>query len=182
MFGLFKKAPASPPPVSPVIDLARLTCDDLKIGEPVPPGSPYAAHLVEDEDEAGVRIYKNQASGIEITTKDGLLDSIFVSLKSFSGRFTLNGASSDLKMDTKESTVSEYLGEPWWKHADDNLEVIDFYERPDGTEIQMEYPALCQLRFITILRNGILADASQRESYGATKPWPPTDANKSHAS
>lgn len=174
MFGLFKKNPAPPPPVSPVIDLAKLTCDDLKIGASVPLASPYGAHMADDKDEPGVQIYKNEASGLEITTRDGLLDSIFISLKSFSGSFTLNETPLDLEMDTQESRVSDLLGEPWWKHVDDDLEVIDFYVRPDGTEIQMEYPAMCQLRFITILREGILADATQRESYGVTKPWPPS--------
>jgi len=175
MFGLFKKRSPSPPPVSPVIDLSRLTCDDLKIGEPVPLGSPYGAHLVDDKDEPGVQIYKNQASGLEITTRVGLIDSIFISLKSFSGNFTLNESPLDLEMDTEESKVSDLLGEPWWKAVDDDLEVIDFYELADGREIQMEYPAMCQLRFITILRSGILSDPSQRKSYGVTKAWPPSD-------
>lgn len=174
MFGLFKKAPASPPPVSPVIDLARLTCDDIQIGAPVSLGSPYRTYMVDDKDEPGVQIYRNEASGLEITTSDGLVDSIFISLKSFTGSFTLNNTPLALGLDTEESKVTEILGEPWWKDVDDDLEVIDFYERPDGTEIQMEYPAMCQLRFITILRNGILADPSQRESYGVTKPWPPS--------
>jgi hypothetical protein len=177
MFGLFKKTPASPPPVSPVIDLARLICDDLKIGAPVPLGSPYSAHLIDDKDEAGVQIYRNEASGIEITTSGGLVDSIFISLKSFSGRFTLNDSPLALGLDSEESKVTELFGEPWWKDVDDDLEVIDFYERPDGTEIQMEYPSMNQLRFITILRSGILADPSQRESYGVTKPWPPAETN-----
>lgn len=174
MFGLFKKSPAPPPPVSPVIDLARLTCDDLQIGAPVSLGSSYRTYLVQDKDEPGVEIYKNDASGLEITTSDGLVDSIFISLKSFSGSFTLNGTPLHLSLDTEESKVTELLGDPWWKDVDDDLEVIDFYERADGTEIQMEYPAICQLRFITILKNGILADPIQRERYGVTKPWPPS--------
>jgi len=174
MFGLFKKTPAPPPPVSPVIDLARLTCDDLQIGAPVSLGSPYRTYLVKDKDEPGVEIYKNDASGLEITTSDGLVDSIFISLKSFSGSFKLNGTPLHLSLDTEESKVTELLGDPWWKDVDDDLEVIDFYERADGTEIQMEYPAMCQLQFITILKNGILADPIQRERYGVTKPWPPS--------
>ena len=177
MFGLFKKTPAPPPPVSPVIDLARLTCGDLQIGAPVSLGSNYRTYLVDDKDEPGVQIYKNDASGLEITTCDGITDSIFISLKSFTGSFTMNGAPLDLKLDTEESKVCEILGEPWWKDVDDDLEVIDFYERADGTEIQMEYPAMCQLRFITILKKGILADPIQRESYGITKPWPPAETN-----
>lgn len=177
MFGLFKKSPAPPPPVSPVIDLTRLTCDDLEIGATVSLGSDYRTYLVDDKDEPEIQIYKNDASGLQITTRDGLVDSIFISLKSFSGSFTLNGAPLDLKLDTEESKVSDLLGEPWWKHVDDDLEVIDFYERADGTEIQMEYPAMCQLRFITILKNGILADPIQRESYRVTKPWPPAETN-----
>lgn len=177
MFGLLKKTPAPPSPVSPVIDLARLTCDDLQIGAPVSLGSPYRTYLVDDKDEPGVQIYKNVASGLEITTCDGLVDSIFISMQSFSGCFTLNGAPIELRLDTKEAKVSELLGEPWWKHVDDDLEVIDFYERADGKEIQIEYPPLCQLQFITILKEGILADPIQRERYGVSKPWPPSDGN-----
>lgn len=177
MFGLFKKAPSSPPPVSPVIELTRLTCDDLKIGAPVPVGSPYGAHLVDDKDEPGVQTYRNEASGIEITTSDGIVDSIFISLKSFSGSFTSNNTPLALGLDTEESKVTELLGEPWWKDVDDDLEVIDFYERADGAEIQMEYPSMCQLRFITMLKNGILADPIQRERYGVSKPWPPSHGN-----
>ena len=177
MFGLFKKTPAPPPPVSPVIDLARLTCDDLQIGAPMSLGSNYRTYLVDDKDEPGVHIYKNMASGLEITTRDGLVDSIFISLKSFTGSFTLNGTPLDLKLDTEESKVCEILGEPWWKDVDDDLEVIDFYERADGTEIQMEYPAMSQLRFITMLKIGILADPIQRESYKVSKPWPPAETN-----
>ena len=177
MFGLFKNKPTSPPPVSPVIDLARLTCDDLKLGEPLPPASPYGTYFYDDKDELGVRIYKNLSSGLEITTRDGVVDSLFISLISFSGNFTLNEVPLNLKLDTDESKVSDLLGEPWWKHVDDVLEVIDFYERANGTEIQMEYPAMCQLHFITILRNGILADPHQRSSYGVTKAWPPDDKN-----
>lgn len=175
MFGIFKKRSPSPPPVSPLVDLKWLTCDDMTIDQSVPTSSSYLPYFLDDTEEKGTQIYKNSPSGLEITTRDGLVDSIFISLNSFTGRFSLGGEPLDLTLKTTESRAAAVLGEPWWKHVDSDLEVIDFHERNDGVEIQLEYPALCDLRFITILRTAILSDAEQREAYGVTKPWPPAD-------
>lgn len=175
MFGIFKKRSPSPPPVHPLVDLKDLTCDGMRIAQPVPTSSSYLPYFLNDTEENRARIYKNLASGLEITTRNGLVDSIFISLDSFTGRFSLGGEPLDLTTETTESRAAALLGAPWWKHVDSDLEVIDFHERNDGVEIQLEYPALCHLQFITILRTAVLSDAEQREAYGVTKPWPPAD-------
>lgn len=169
MIGLFKKRLS---PISPEIDLADLTCDDLRIGQPVPANSLYLPFFTDDRD--GSRSYENGECGLEISTRHGLVDSFFISLDSFTGRFTLGGKPLHLTTKSTETAVSKLLGEPWWKEVDDDAEVVDFYEFADGhLEVQFEYPPKSHLAFITILREGILSDPEQREAYGITKPWPP---------
>ena len=169
MIGLFKKRV---PAITPVIDLADLTCDDLRIGQPVPADSSYLPFFI--DDGGGSRIYKNSACGIEIGTRKGLVDSFFISLDSFTGSFTLDGQPVRLTSNSTETEVAKILGEPWWKEVDEAAEVVDFYEFADGHhELQFEYPPKSALAFITILREGTLSDPEQREAYGVTKPWPP---------
>jgi hypothetical protein len=169
MIGLFKKRV---PPVTPVIDLENLSCDDLRIGQALPTDSPYRPFFTDNKD--GSRTYRNSDCGLEIGTRKGLVDSLFISLDSFTGRFTLDGQPVHLTKNSTESEVSKLLGEPWWKEVDAAAEVVDFYEFADGHfEMQFEYPPLSNLAFITILREGTLADPEQREAYGVSKPWPP---------
>jgi len=174
MFNLFKKRVPTPPLISPVIDLGRFTCDAFQIGQAFPKQSPLTNFFSKCDNDTGAKIYKNLPSGLQISMKDDHIDCIFIALKSFSGSFELNGEAIVLNTRTTESEVFRIFGEPWWKHVADDLEVIDFYEHHQrNVEIQFEYPALCQLEFITILRNGILSDPEQRKSYEVNKPWPP---------
>ena len=174
MFGLFKK-PTKPPLTSPVVDLARFSLDDLRIGQPVPTDSTYHPHFLPSPDEPGATRYHNPRSGLELTTKDGVMDSIFLALRKFSGRLARDGQPLDIRHESTELEVATEFGEPYWKDVSDPLEVIDFHEFHSGEiEIQFEFPDMCQLEFITILSPGILADPAQRKSYGVTKPWPPS--------
>ena len=89
----------------------------------------------------------------------------------FAGRFKLRGQSIEPSRIQTEQLAMSLLGEPYWRDEDDS-EVILFYERR-GFEIQMEYQIAGNLKCILVCQP-LMADPEQRESYGVTKPWPPT--------
>ena len=166
LFSFFKSP--KPEAISPTIDLVHLTIGDLKIGHEFSPSSSF----IEDSEKPGT--YSNEPSGIELGTKEGILDSIFIVLEPFTGRFLFDGKAMGLKAATTVTEIEQQLGEPYWTDRDDG-EIILFYEFASGTlEIQFEFWENKGLACILITRNGVLSTEEQRKSYGVTMPWPPS--------
>jgi len=109
--------------------------------------------------------------GIEVGLIDGVLDYGFFTLGEFAGSFKAEGRLIPLGTTTTEEDILALFGEPYWVDRS-NDEVLFFYDFRSGTiELQFEFSPT--LGFITLTRNGVLAEASGRAGYRVTKPWPP---------
>jgi hypothetical protein len=112
--------------------------------------------------------------GMTLSAEKGVLDDTLFFLEHFPGTFTRGGTKLNLTTATTEKEVLEMFGEPYWTDRGDG-EVILFYEYRGGAiELQFEFPEAKGLGVITLVMEGVLADAEQRRMYGVTKPWPPT--------
>lgn len=146
-----------------VVDLGSYAIGQWQLGSPM-------------SDAAGLpqRAQFNDAlHGIELDTVDGVLDSAFFTLAAFKGSFAVHGDPVGLGAATTESHILARFGQPYWTDRSDG-ETILFYEfEQGGVELQFEFPESQGLGFITLTRQGVLADEKQRQAYGCDKPWPP---------
>ncbi len=157
---------AEGPPEWP-IDLGGFRIGPHVLGEP-PAASDLWGRLMR-----GDVVCKPAGTGIEVGLRKGVVDSVFVDLAEFSAGFRLDGEVIELGPSTTEAEVRKRLGEPYWTDRSDG-EVILFYEYRGGeVELQFEFPDEDGLGFVTLTRDGVMADASQRAAYGCDRPWPP---------
>lgn len=148
-----------------VVDLTRYRCGHSELGYPPSEADFFARSLNENE------IFEDATYGLEIGTRDGILDYIIIALEKFPGRFKHRGKAIELTTNTTIDDAQKKFGEPFWPD-DDIDEILLFYE--DGrVEMQFEFPGKQNLGFITLLNDPLMADPEQREAYGVTKPWPP---------
>lgn len=75
--------------------------------------------------------------------------------------------------DVTEPLLRDAMGEPYWRDEDD-AEVILFYEYPYH-ELQIELTREGRLQCIGITSFPLMANQEQREAYGVTQAWPPTN-------
>ena len=157
-------------PVAPIaVDLAAFTCGTTRLGERPRLGDEFTSRFNAD----GVADLKK--SGVELGTKDGVLDYAFITLKSFSGSFTKGGTKLPISTNTTPAEIIGKFGEPYWKDEDDE-EIILFYEYSAGRiELQFEFPGKKNLGFVTLCREGVLSNADDRKGYCITKEWPPRE-------
>ena len=149
------------------IDLATFSCGQSRLGAAVS-ANDYFSNALRTKDT-----FVDERNGVELGTARDVLDSVFVTLKSFSGKFTKAGKAIDLNARTTEAQILALFGEPYWTDRSDG-EVIMFYEYERGTtELQFEFTDGRALSFITLSRNGVLSTEEQRKHYKVTKPWPP---------
>lgn len=166
LFGSKPSEVASLPPLK--VDLATFHCGQTCVGSKVGATEPYAGRF----DKDGVA--KFDASGIELGTKDGVLDYAFITISDFQGVFLKKGAAISVSARTSPELITSLFGEPYWTDNKDDDETILFYEYQNGSiELQFEFPGKRSLSFITLSRNGVLSDSKQRKAYGVTKDWPP---------
>jgi hypothetical protein len=92
----------------------------------------------------------------------------------YCGSFRYRGNSISFDPSTPEHQIEHYFGEAYHRDHDDD-EVVRFYERRSA-EWQIEFGKDGCLKCWLIESNPLMADAYQRESYGVTKPWPPTSS------
>jgi hypothetical protein len=150
-----------------VVDLKEFKIGSTPLGSLVAPTDPFHAALRKADE------FKPPGQGLDVGTKDGVLDYGFFDLDAFNGSFTRSGEPVKLGNATTEAEVLSAFGEPYWIDRSDG-EVILFYVYEAGTiELQFEFPDGKTLGCITLARNGVLSEADQREAYGVTKPWPP---------
>ncbi|MST00900.1 MAG: hypothetical protein EXS29_06290 [Pedosphaera sp.] len=161
------KAPAFAAEMVIPLDLAKFSCGGTVLGERPKDGELYAKHF----DRGGIA--KFEKSGVELETKDGVLDYAFITVANFKGTLLKSGQRLSITAQTSIEEIVALFGEPYWKDAQDD-EVILFYEFLGGKiELQFEFPDKRRLGFITLARDGVLSKADQRKAYGVTKPWPP---------
>ena len=150
-----------------VIDLATFQVGDTELGD-APVETDFFAKPLQKSD-----VFEDDAKGIELGVKAGVLDYAFITIESFDGQFQLDGISVEVGQVSTEETVREKFGEPYWVDRSDG-ETIMFYEYAKGSiELQFEFPEAKTLGFVTLSRNGVLSTEEQRKSYGVDKPWPP---------
>ncbi|QQL44583.1 hypothetical protein [Sulfuriroseicoccus oceanibius] len=117
--------------------------------------------------------FQTVGQGWEVGTKNGLLDYGLFEIGCFQGSYTRAGEPIEIGKDTTQNDILKMFGEPYWTDRSDG-EVIMFYEYKAGTvELQFEFPDGKSLGIITLLKDGVLSEATQRKAYGVTKPWPP---------
>lgn len=149
------------------VDLGTFRIGDSQLGK-APMESDFFTAGLESSDT-----FENESSGLEVGTKDGVVDYVFLTLEKFAGTFRFDGTPLEIGTETTEMDVREQFGEPYWVDRSDG-ETILFYEYDAGAiELQFEFPEAEGLGFVTISRNGVLSEAEQRKSYGVDKPWPP---------
>jgi len=147
------------------VDLATYRCGGMTIGAPLP------ADNVFFPDASCEATITDAKQGFEIGAADGALDYVFLDLTLFPGIITRNETPLPYLRFWDERRVTSELGQPYWRDEDGD-EVLLFYE--DGQiELQIEFPEKSTPRFITLMRNPILSDATQRNAYHCDKPWPP---------
>ncbi|MEP3213308.1 MAG: hypothetical protein ABJQ29_08945 [Luteolibacter sp.] len=149
------------------IDLSTFEVGDTVLGERPSEADFFAVPLQKSD------VFEVAANGIELGSKDGVLDYAFLTIESFNGQFRSNGEPIAVGRDSTEATIKRSFGEPYWIDRSDG-EIIMFYEYAEGTiELQFEFPGSGSLGFVTLSRNGVLSTEEQRKLYGVDKPWPP---------
>jgi len=152
-----------------VIDLGRFTCGNSRLGKPIDSQDFFAPYLVKTD------VFKNEGEGFEIGTKDLVFDYLYLKIGDFEGEYLYHGKPVALSRATTLVEIQSLFGEPYWIDSSDR-ERIAFYEYEAGRiELQFEFPEGKNLEIITLLRDGVLSDPSDRRSYGVTAPWPPLD-------
>ncbi len=166
LFGfLFGSRGDSPQPLT--IDLVTFYCGQSRLGVSVS-ANDYFFKPLRTKDA-----FVDERKGVEFSTSRDSLDSVFVTLKNFSGKFTKSGNALDLNTESTEAQVLALFGEPYWTDRSDG-EVIMFYEYQHGAiELQFEFTDGRNLSFVTLCRNGVLSTEEQRKLYKVNKPWPP---------
>lgn len=146
------------------IDLTRFKCNNTRLGEQ----PTLKDHFYESFDDD---LYEDEYNGIEIGLSHKLLDSVYVSLKEYKGKFLADDNKLNIGLESTEKDIIKLFGEPYWRDEDEK-EVILFYE-DDDIELQFEFPEKSTLEIITMMRSPILEDPQQRKYYKVTKCWPP---------
>ena len=166
--GLFSRFTSSKNQTEPLrVDLGTFEFGNTQIGARPSDADGFGQALLK------TGTYQEERRGIELSAKDGLLDSAFLTLEDFDGEFLLHGSAIELDTSTSEQEVQRLFGDPYWTDRSDG-EVIQFYEYAEGAlELQFEFPDATSLGFITVAVEGILSNKKQRDRYGVTKPWPP---------
>lgn len=154
-------------PVAIVVDLKEFKMGATALGEPTAPADPFHEPLKKTE------VFQPAGQGVELGTKNGVLDYGFFEIPAYKGSFSRSGEPIKIGKDTTENDIRNMFGEPYWIDRSDG-EVIMFYEYKAGTiELQFEFSDGKVLSAITLSMNGVLSKADQRKAYGVTKPWPP---------
>lgn len=168
LFSNFKREDpmAEGPPRWPV-DLAAFKVGPHRLGEGPDSGDLWGRLM------QGDMVCKPEGTGIELGLKQGAIDYALVDLAEFEAGFLRDGEELKLDSTSTEAQVREIFGEPYWTDRSDG-EVILFYEFDSGrVELQFEFPDAGGLGFVTLARDGVMSDASQRAAYGCDYPWPP---------
>jgi hypothetical protein len=165
---LIGRKPAIPEVPLPLhIDLGSFKCGQTPLGARPDASESYADYFGSDE------IARFDKSGVELGTKQGILDYAFITLANFAGGFARNGSKLSISAQTTPEEIISEFGEPYWTDTADK-EMILFYEFQNGrVELQFEFPDRHKLGFVTLLRDGILSKSDQRKAYRVTKEWPP---------
>ena len=123
--------------------------------------------------EEGILLYYSR--GMEIGLEEGRMSSLrLVWVKDegfhpFGGTVKWQGTVLSLGPMTTEEQLLSLFGEPYWRDEDEQ-EILLFYEF-GKVEWQIELTPSGTLTQWTLCAPPLMADATQREAYGVTKPW-----------
>jgi len=149
-----------------VIDLATFQIGNTRLGTAPTETDPFTTPLQKfGQIEA--------SQGVELGTKNGMLDYAFLTLKNFKGKFASNGTPLNIDKTSTEATIKNLFGLPYWIDRSDGETIMFYLYNKGQVELQFEFPSSHSLEFITICQNGVLSCEKQRKSYGVNKPWPP---------
>lgn len=174
LFSFFKRTrleESAPTPVVPqdvelAVDLGLFLVNGIPLGATPAPWMP--TEIISQPSGT----HHPTGLGIEMGTEQGVLDYVFITVPVFKGSFLLNQAPLTLSPYMTERDILRIFGEPYWTDRSDG-ETLLFYEYRQGhVELQFEFPTAEGLGIITLMRNGILSVAAQREAYKVTRAWP----------
>jgi len=117
---------------------------------------------------------KGRLEGLVLALRDGVyLGRVEPErVQRFTGRIRMNGREWEPAELRDESDFVAAWGEPYWRDEDEE-EVILFFEFDQG-EVQVELTLEGVPQILIVTPNPLMADSTQRESYGVTKSWPPS--------
>ena len=95
------------PPAAIAVDLKEFKIGSTTLGSPIAPADPFHAALKKAE------VFKPVGQGLEVGTKNGLLDYGFFDISSFKGSFTSSGEPIKIGKDTTEKDIVKAFGEPY---------------------------------------------------------------------
>lgn len=155
--------------LTPIIDLKMFSVDHSILNEPIPSSDKFYTFLKTYD------VLSLPKDGIEIGTKNNVLDYVFITIDSFKGKFQYDKNELQLTAKNNPKSIIGKFGEPYWIDRSDN-EIILFYEYKKGMiELQFEFTDTIHLSQITLMMNGVLSSEEQRKSYKVTKQWPPSE-------
>lgn len=155
--------------LTPIVDLKLFSVDYSILNKPISSSDKFYAYFKTKD------VLNLSKDGIEIGTKNDVLDYAFITLNSFKGRFLLKGNELQLTQKNHPESIVKIFGEPYWIDRSDG-EVILFYEYKKGIiELQFEFYDSIHLSHITCMINGVLSSEKDRKSYNVNKPWPPDE-------
>lgn len=161
-----------------VADLDRFELNGVGFGEPVeelrflgPSASgafDYPAKGLQlDVDSAG------RLDGLALALRRGAyLDQASPErVREFSGRIRVRGRDWAPNELNGESDFVVAWGQPYWRDTDED-ETLVFFEF-GRCEVQVELTLDGVPQILIVTPHPLMADPTQRESYGVTEPWPP---------
>jgi hypothetical protein len=93
-------------------------------------------------------------------------------VRRFAGRIRVGGREwAPMEMRGESDFIAAW-GDPYWRDQDED-ETLLFFEFDRG-EVQVELTLEGVPQVLVATPEPLLADPAQRESYGVTKPWPPS--------
>jgi len=94
-------------------------------------------------------------------------------VRQFAGRIRLNGRDwAPLELRGESDFIATW-GEPYWRDEDEDEKLL-FFEF-DQCEVQVELTLEGVPQVLIVTSEPLMADPAQRDSYGVTKPWPPSE-------
>ncbi len=144
----------------------------------LPLGTPFdqVSYLGRDDAvEFGAHCYYDLGIGVERSSEQTISGFWIVFLgeekdkfQPYQGVLTWHGEPLAIH-ELNQDYLPDVLG-PWYWLDTDDVESIAFYEYPTH-EIQIELTLSGEIKRFLICQEPILADPTQREAYGITKPW-----------
>lgn len=162
-----------------VLDMTRHALCGVRLGDPVE----WLSKLGPPEEKKAIKegCYRYPSKGIDIGAEGGNVTDYTIAwipdfcrpdFTSFSGSALFRDRSLPLTSSTSEEDFVKTFGQPYWR-AEDDIEIILFYEFKNNIEWQVEFSREHLLKTLLMVTPPLMSFQDQRSAYGVTGPWPP---------